>query len=274
MEKDIRWCAVVVGCRVRVGQWASGAGLRQQGPGVWERVREGGCDRVGRPRETPGGWRGRRAVAGLGSTGGVRSSQGGLGRGSGLGGAGSRCAVGLPPAANFTLPPMSTGLTVLISAAAIITASLLGAIVGSWLSGRVARELDELARHRDQELTRAEIRAAAAFIRADLDASRRRLREAMEDDESPIASLAWRTSSAPSRRCRFADSGSSPKERPGRFASMTRCATRSRRSPASPASRSGCWSHWLPTPCNRLRPNLARGAFGRPLLYLSLKNPW
>lgn len=91
---------------------------------------------------------------------------------------------------------ISTQVSVLIYARAGILASLLGAIVGSWLSGKVARELDDLARRRDQERARAEIRAAAAFIRADLDASRHRLREAMDDDEWHVfyrlPTAAWR----------------------------------------------------------------------------------
>ena len=84
----------------------------------------------------------------------------------------------------------------MIYAGAGILASLLGAVVGAWLSGRAARDLDELARHRDQERARVAIRSAAAFIRADLDASRRRLREAMEDDEWHVfyrlPTTAWR----------------------------------------------------------------------------------
>lgn len=91
---------------------------------------------------------------------------------------------------------MSTELTVAISAGAGILASLSGAIVGSWRSGKVARELDGLARRRSQMQAEANIRAAAAFIRADLDASRRRLREAMEDDEwhafYRLPTAAWR----------------------------------------------------------------------------------
>jgi hypothetical protein len=70
------------------------------------------------------------------------------------------------------------------------------AIVGSWRSGKVARELDGFARRRSQMQAAADIRAAAAFIRADLDASRRRLREAMEDDEWHVfyrlPTAAWR----------------------------------------------------------------------------------
>lgn len=91
---------------------------------------------------------------------------------------------------------MSTELTVAIYAGAGILASLSGAIVGSWRSNKTARELDELARHRDRERARVEIRAAAAFIRADIEASRRRLREAMADDEWHIfyrlPTAAWR----------------------------------------------------------------------------------
>lgn len=84
----------------------------------------------------------------------------------------------------------------MIYAGAGILASLLGAVVGAWLSGKAARDLDDLARRRDQERARAKIRAAAVFIRADLDASRRRLREAMEDDEWHVfyrlPTAAWR----------------------------------------------------------------------------------
>lgn len=85
---------------------------------------------------------------------------------------------------------------VLIYAGAGIFASLLGAVVGSWLSGRSARELDGLARLREQEQARARIRAAAALIRADLVACRRRLREAIDDNEWHVfyrlPTSAWR----------------------------------------------------------------------------------
>jgi len=55
---------------------------------------------------------------------------------------------------------MSTELTVLISAGAGICASLLGAIVGARFSGATARELDGLARRRDEEHFRAGVQAA------------------------------------------------------------------------------------------------------------------
>jgi hypothetical protein len=91
---------------------------------------------------------------------------------------------------------MSTALTVAISSGGAICASLLGAIVGARSSAGAARGLDELARDRAHERARAEVRAAAAFIRADLDASRRRLREAMDSDEwyvfYRLPTAAWR----------------------------------------------------------------------------------
>jgi hypothetical protein len=112
---------------------------------------------------------------------------------------------------------MSTALSLAISAGAVIVASLLGALVGARVSGVTARELDELARRRDDDRTRASVRAAAAFIRADLDASRRRLREAMTDGEWHVfyrlPTAAWRdhgptiaTSLAPDDVARIAHS--------------------------------------------------------------------
>jgi hypothetical protein len=74
MEKDIRWCAVVVGCRVRVEQWGKRRGVRWQGSGVKPdsegRMRVGLGSAEGGAREIEGEW----AAAGLGSAGGVRSS--------------------------------------------------------------------------------------------------------------------------------------------------------------------------------------------------------
>lgn len=87
---------------------------------------------------------------------------------------------------------MSTALALAISSAAVI----LAALAGARSSARAARELDGLSRRRSQEREGARIRAAAAFIRADLDACRRRLREAMEDDEwhdfYRLPTAAWR----------------------------------------------------------------------------------
>jgi hypothetical protein len=91
---------------------------------------------------------------------------------------------------------MSTGVSVLVYTAAGVLASLVGAFAASWSSGRTARDLDGLSRRRDQEKAVAEIRAAAAFIRADLDVCRRRLREASEDGEWHVfyrlPTAAWR----------------------------------------------------------------------------------
>jgi hypothetical protein len=91
---------------------------------------------------------------------------------------------------------MSTALALAISSAAVILASVSGALIGARSSSRAARELDDLARRRSQERAWARIRAAAAFVRADIDASRRRLRDAMEDGEWHIfyrlPTRAWR----------------------------------------------------------------------------------
>jgi hypothetical protein len=91
---------------------------------------------------------------------------------------------------------MSTALALAISSAAVILASVSGALIGARSSSRAARELDDLARRRSQKRARARIRTAAAFVRTDIDASRRRLRDAMEDGEWHIfyrlPTRAWR----------------------------------------------------------------------------------
>ncbi|MFP5389340.1 MAG: hypothetical protein ACLGG5_08570 [Thermoleophilia bacterium] len=78
---------------------------------------------------------------------------------------------------------MSGEVTVALTTAAGLLASVSGAIAGTWISRQTARQLDRRPRERVAERERAEIRAAAAFIRSDLDVSRRRLREALADDE-------------------------------------------------------------------------------------------
>lgn len=78
---------------------------------------------------------------------------------------------------------MSNEVTIFFTAAAGFLASVSGAIAGALMSRRTTRQLDQRSRERSGERERAEIRAAAAFIRSDLDVSRRRLREALADDE-------------------------------------------------------------------------------------------
>jgi hypothetical protein len=91
---------------------------------------------------------------------------------------------------------MSTASALAISSAAVILASVCGALIGARSSARAARELDDLARIRSQEQAGARVRAAAAFIRADIDACRRRLREATDDGEWHVfyrlPTRAWR----------------------------------------------------------------------------------
>ncbi|HEX5527655.1 MAG TPA: hypothetical protein VFX44_10745 [Solirubrobacterales bacterium] len=184
----------------------------------------------------------------------------------------------------------------MIYAGAGILASLLGAVVGAWLSGKAARDLDDLARRRDQERARAKIRAAAAFIRADLDTSRRRLREAMEDDEWHVfyrlPTAAWRehgptiaTSLQPDDVARIAHSFARLEDferalsvlpvrrfgivtegapRPLRFNEEMR--EKVKEIAGLTGQRSGCWRRSLLIASNHPRRCLASGRFGRPRL--------
>lgn len=60
---------------------------------------------------------------------------------------------------------------------------IVGAVLGAGISSVTARRLDTAARRREARQETARVRAAAAFIRADLDVCRRRLREAQDDGE-------------------------------------------------------------------------------------------
>lgn len=75
-------------------------------------------------------------------------------------------------------------------------AGLLGAIVGAGISSFVAKKLDDKSQEREARQEQARVRASAAFVRADLQASRRRFRETVDDGEwlpfYRLPTSAWR----------------------------------------------------------------------------------